>query len=107
MLTPVQAVPAKAHAKGSRYQGEMEMRYTLSATLTTMVATAPKLSMGQKPANFITSYVKYQANQLYILSEVLRPSQNWSGAREQRFRAAALVSRSKLKPKGAHRLWQG
>ena len=40
-FTPVQAVPAKAHANGSIYQGEMEMRYTLSATLTTVVATAP------------------------------------------------------------------
>ena len=41
VLTPVHAVPAKAHAKGSMYQGEIEMRYTLSATLTTVVATAP------------------------------------------------------------------
>lgn len=39
-LTPVQAVPAKAQANGSRYQGEMAMRYKLAATDERVMATA-------------------------------------------------------------------
>lgn len=39
-LTPVQAVPAKAQANGSRYQGEMAMRYKLAATDDKVMATA-------------------------------------------------------------------
>ena len=39
--TPVHAVPANAQASGSRYHGEMAMRYTLSDTDATVVATAP------------------------------------------------------------------
>jgi len=39
--TPVHAVPANAHASGSRYHGEMEIKYTLSETDATVVATAP------------------------------------------------------------------
>lgn len=39
-LTPVQAVPAKAQARGSRYQGEIAMRYKLSATDERVMATA-------------------------------------------------------------------
>ena len=30
-LTPVKAVPAKAHARGRRYHGETEMRYSARA----------------------------------------------------------------------------
>lgn len=58
MLTPVQAVPAKAHARGSRYHGEMEMRYTLSATLTTVVATAPQALNGliSNTCNFVNYF---------------------------------------------------
>ena len=44
--TPVHAVPAKAQASGSRYQGEMAIRYTLSDTLATVVATAPHALQG-------------------------------------------------------------
>lgn len=39
-LTPVQAVPAKAQARGSRYQGAMAMRYKLAATDDRVMATA-------------------------------------------------------------------
>lgn len=39
-LTPVKAVPERAQAKGSRYQGEMEMRYKLAAKDTTLMSTA-------------------------------------------------------------------
>ena len=45
-LTPVHAVPAKAQASGSRYQGETAIRYTLSDTLATVVATAPHALQG-------------------------------------------------------------
>jgi len=38
--TPVQAVPAKAHARGSKYQGAMAMRYKLAATDDKVMATA-------------------------------------------------------------------
>ena len=34
------AVPARAHAKGSRYQGEMEMRYRQAAIAVMLVKTA-------------------------------------------------------------------
>ena len=46
MLTPVKAVPEKAHAKGSRYQGAMAMKYRLAAMATTDVATAPQALTG-------------------------------------------------------------
>ena len=39
-LTPVQAVPAKAQASGSRYQGDMAMRKQLAATDERVMATA-------------------------------------------------------------------
>ena len=39
-LTPVKAVPAKAQARGSRYQGLMLMRYRLTATETRVMPTA-------------------------------------------------------------------
>lgn len=39
-LTPVQAVPAKAHASGSRYQGAMAIIYKLAATDDRVMATA-------------------------------------------------------------------
>jgi hypothetical protein len=39
-LTPVKAVPAKAHAKGSRYQGEMEIAYRASDMDTIEIPTA-------------------------------------------------------------------
>ncbi len=45
-LTPVKAVPAKAQAKGSRYQGEMEMRYSASAKERIEVTTAPHARQG-------------------------------------------------------------
>ena len=40
VLTPVQAVPAKAQAKGSRYQGDMAMAYMLRLTDASVMATA-------------------------------------------------------------------
>jgi hypothetical protein len=48
------------------------MRYTLRATLTTVVATAPQALNGliSNTCNFVTSNVKYQTHQLYILSEI-------------------------------------
>ena len=39
-LTPVKAVPAKAQARGSMYQGLMLMRYRLTATETRVMPTA-------------------------------------------------------------------
>jgi len=45
-LTPVKAVPESAHARGSRYQGEMEMRYNEAAMDTIDVSTAPHARTG-------------------------------------------------------------
>jgi len=42
----VKAVPAKAQAKGSRYQGEMEMRYSDSAKVKMEMATALQARRG-------------------------------------------------------------
>lgn len=40
ILTPVKAVPAMNHAKGSRYQGDTLIRYRLAATLLRVMAMA-------------------------------------------------------------------
>ena len=40
LLTPVQAVPANTHARGSKYQGDMAIRYKLAATDANVIATA-------------------------------------------------------------------
>ncbi len=40
VLTPVKAVPDRAQAKGSRYQGEMWMRYREAAMDTMLISTA-------------------------------------------------------------------
>jgi len=40
ILTPVNAVPDRAQAKGSRYHGAMEMRYRLAEKAQTLVSTA-------------------------------------------------------------------
>ena len=42
----MKAVPAKAQAKGSRYQGEMEMRYSDSAKVKMEMATALQARRG-------------------------------------------------------------
>jgi hypothetical protein len=42
----VKAVPAMNQAKGSRYQGDTEMRYRLAATLDSVMATADQALSG-------------------------------------------------------------
>ena len=55
MRTPVNAVPARAHAKGSRYHGATLMAYRHAAMDTSEVTTAPHARMGLSANTWGTS----------------------------------------------------